>query len=246
MKYLITLPRAVIIPWFLALYTILCSAWFVIVSILTGRRDLETKIIQTWGKGLCWLAGVKLRVKGLEKIPPGGVLYVFNHQSHMDIPIIHAAIPRDFRFGAKTELFKIPVFAWAMRRAGALEIPRAQRSQALRVLADAERRIQGGESFVLAPEGTRQSRPELGEFRSGPFVVALKAQAPLVPVVLRGANRVLPKGSIFLNWRTYYNPVDVEILDPVPTKGLQYESRDQLKSDVRSRMREAFDSGPRV
>jgi 1-acyl-sn-glycerol-3-phosphate acyltransferase len=244
-KYLITIPRAIIVPWLLAIYTIFASAVFVLVSLTTGRRDLETKVIHLWGAGLCWLAGVKLHIKGLERIPDGGVLYIFNHQSHMDIPIVHSAIRRDFRFGAKTELFKIPIFAWAMRRSGALEIPRGQRQQAVRVLDDAERRIKGGESFILAPEGTRQENTELGPFRSGPFVVAIKAQAPLIPVVIRGAQRILPKGSILLNWRSFYNHVDVEILDPVLTKGLSYESRDDLKNTVRERMRVAYEKTPK-
>jgi 1-acyl-sn-glycerol-3-phosphate acyltransferase len=234
--YFLTIPRAIVGPWLLGLHLLLSSAWFLVVAIFSGRRESETKVIRDWAKGALWISGTKVRAKGLEKIPDGGVIYVFNHQSNIDIPVMHATIPRDFRFGAKAELFRIPIFAWAMRRSGALEIPRAQRNQAFKVLERAEKRIRNGESFVLAPEGTRQERDELGTFRSGPFVVALKAQAPVVPVLIRGAMKVMPKGSMILNWRSLYNYVDLEILDPIVTKGMSYDDRDILKNTVRERM----------
>lgn len=235
----------------MAFYLFLCCVWFLFVAIFIRRRESETGVIIKWARGTLWLGGIKVHAKGLEKIPSGGVIYVFNHQSNMDIPIMHGTLARDFRFGAKAELFKIPIFAWAMRKSGALEIPRAQRSQAFKVLERAEKRIQNGESFVLAPEGTRQEQDEIGEFRSGPFVVALKAQAPIVPVLLRGALKVMPKSSIWVNWRSRYNHVDLEVLDPVETKGMRYEDRDSLKNTVRERMlaahrKSAADAGLRI
>ena len=234
--YFLTIPRAILGPWLLAIHLLACSAWFIIVSIFTGNRKSETKVVQDWAKGALWISGVKVTVKGLERIPDGGVVYVFNHTSNLDIPIIHASIPRDFRFGAKAELFRIPIFRWAMRRSGALEIPRAQRNQAFKVLERAEERIRRGESFVLAPEGTRQEKDELGSFRSGPFVVALKAQAPLVPLIIRGAGKIMPKGSMVLNWRSLYNHVELEVLEPIRTSGMEYDHRDELKNTVRERM----------
>jgi 1-acyl-sn-glycerol-3-phosphate acyltransferase len=225
----------------MAAFTIVMSAWLVVASLLNSRREFITFIIQSWSHGLCWMAGIRIHASGLEKIPSGGVLYIFNHQSHLDIPVVHWGIPRDFRFGAKSELFKIPVFSRAMRRAGALEIPRFQRSQAVKVLEDAERRIKGGESFILAPEGTRQEEAAIGEFRSGPFVVAIKAQAPLVPVVLKGVEKVLPKGTILMNWKSFYNDVQLQILDPIKTSDFSYEKRDELKAMVRERFIKAYE-----
>ncbi|MEQ1875847.1 MAG: lysophospholipid acyltransferase family protein [Bdellovibrionia bacterium] len=236
MIYLWTVPRAIVGPWLMAIHLLACCAWFIVVSIFTGRRDLETKVIRDWAKGALWISGTKVRIKGVEKIPDGGVIYIFNHQSNVDIPIIHASVPRDFRFGAKAELFRIPIFNWAMRRSGALEIPRAQRNKAFNVLERAEARIRKGESFVLAPEGTRQDRDEIGQFRSGPFVVALKAQAPIVPILIRGAGRIMPKNSPLLNWKDLWNYVDAEVLDPIVTAGMTYEDREKLKNTVRERM----------
>src|SRR5438552_1467751 len=121
--------RALFIPPFAVTFTMIMSV-FTLICAFANQRRLMTRGIAWWGRVLCKAVGIRLHVRGLENIPEGGVLYVFNHQSLLDIPIIHAAIgpPRDFRFGSKIELFKIPIFGLAMRRSGALPIARANRT----------------------------------------------------------------------------------------------------------------------
>jgi 1-acyl-sn-glycerol-3-phosphate acyltransferase len=165
---LFCLVRGVLLPFIIILFTALCSALVLLDAFTTRKRTWQTGVLHFWAKSLVRLSGLRLKVSGLENIPAGGVVYVFNHQSLFDIPVVHAAIPRDFRYGAKTELYKIPGFGATMTAMGVIPIARANRSEAIHALAVAATRIQKGESFILAPEGTRQKESRIGEFKSGP------------------------------------------------------------------------------
>lgn len=151
------------------------------------------------------------------------------------------AIKKSIRFGAKKELFMIPIFGHAMRMVGVLKINRGDRSHAISTLKKANERItESGASFILAAEGTRQSHNALGEFKSGPFVLAIDSQCPLVPVVIYGAYDVMPKKDLFFRLEKKHK-VYIEILPPVSTKNYQFEDRQELKKLVRNQMSEAFD-----
>src|SRR5690606_10302576 len=125
-------------------------------------------------RGLIAAFGVRLTVEGLENLPAEGCIMVFNHSSHFDIFALAAGITKSSRFGAKIELFKIPVFNWAMRTVEVLPIRRRQRDQVLKLYEDSVPRVHSGESFYLAGEGSRQPTDQVGEkFKSGPFIFAI-------------------------------------------------------------------------
>lgn len=197
--------------------------------------------MRLWCRVLLKLAGLRVEVKGLENLPRKGVgaIYVFNHFSLYDIPVLHAMVPRSFRFGAKSELFKIPFFGWAMRSAHALEIHRTNLSSVIRVYDAAKARVANGEGFVLAPEGTRQRSPHVGAFKTGPFILAINAQAPIVPIVLVNVEKVIPKGKLMINWN-WERKILLEILPIVETRELKLEDRDRLKNQVHDSMVSAF------
>lgn len=231
-----TWVRAVLLLIVIPLWTAVLSVFFLFATlVLKGKfsRKIQDQFILLWAKSSCWFSGVKVVVVGLEKIPSGSCLFLFNHVSFVDIFVMSAVLP-SFRFGAKIELFSLPFFGAAMRSAGVLPITRENRQAVLEVYKEAVMRAKMGERFALAPEGTRQTEEgKLGPFKSGPFLFALDAQIPLVPVVIKGAGFVLPKGSFFVNLGAWRSTVCLEIQDPISTEGFSKEARNHLKAQAR-------------
>jgi 1-acyl-sn-glycerol-3-phosphate acyltransferase len=229
---LLSYPRSFVMVIAYIPFLIFCSSASLLYS-LVGRRDLQDQLIQFWGKGSIWMFGVDVVVTG--KKPVGGCLYLFNHTSFFDIFVMHASIP-GFRFGAKIELFSIPIFGRAMRMAGALPIARARREEVFRVYKEAEERARAGEQFALAPEGTRQDEEVLGPFKAGPFVFAINSGIPVVPVVIRNATQVLSRKSYFPNLGQWKRTIHIHILEPRSVSGYKTEDRPQLQALVKADM----------
>jgi len=215
-------------------WTLIISASAVIEALL-GRSEMRESLVQNWSKGLLKIARVKLDVSFEAPLPDGGCIFVFNHTSLLDIPVCHKGIPKKIRFGAKIELFKIPIFSKAMRVAGALPIARNNLKDVLAVYESARERVKRGECFILAPEGTRQMQEQIGAFKSGPFVLAAQAKCPVVPVVLHGVSSVLPPRGIRLSTRAVHT-VKMRILQSESTEGYTDDGRRDLKNRVRERM----------
>ena len=217
-----------------------CSVLVLIVSPSYQRRKGDL-IIKGWAKELLRACGITCVIHGLEKVPADtGCLYLINHTTLMDIPLAHAALPPSIRFGAKAELFKIPVFGRALQRIGVLKIQRTNRTAVMRVYDSAADRLRAGESFVLAPHGTRETESQLGEFKTGPFVLAINAQVPVVPVILTGIEPILPKAA----WHICYRgspQARVDVLAPISTKGMHLDQRDDLRTLVFEKMKVALE-----
>ena len=216
-------------------------AMFVILLILIGLRSYIDFFIHYWARVMNFLARVEVHGSGTENEPDGACLFVFNHLSLLDIPILLTVIRKKIRFGAKKELFMIPIFGQAMQLAGVLRINRGDRSHAISTLKKAQDRIEEtGQSFILAAEGTRQKENKLGEFKSGPFVLAIDSQCPIVPVVIVGAHEAMPKRDLFFRLEKTHK-VYVEILPAISTKQYTFEDRHELKKNVRNQMSIVFD-----
>lgn len=232
---LLSYPRSLIGVILFPIHTILCSVSILAVNLLFNNRKLEDHIVEIWTRNACRMFGVKVDVKGLENIPKGGCLFVFNHTSFFDIFAMNGWLG-SFRFGAKIELFKIPVFGAAMRRAGILPIARSRREEVFKVYQEAEQRIAAGERFALAPEGTRQKEEILGSFKSGPFIFAINAKAPIVPIIVKGAAAILPKNHFIPNWGVWQSTIHLEVLKPVDPTEFTIEQRPELQEKVRQMM----------
>jgi 1-acyl-sn-glycerol-3-phosphate acyltransferase len=228
-------PRSLIGIILFPIHTIICSTSLVLANLIFRNRKIEDMIVLIWTRGACWLFGVKVEVQGLENRPQGGFIYVFNHTSFFDIFAMNGFLG-SFRFGAKIELFRIPIFGWAMRRAGILPIARDRRDEVFKVYKEAEMRIKAGERFALAPEGTRQEKEQLGKFKTGPFVFAINAKAPIVPVVLKGAAPIWPKGKLIPNWGAWSSRITIKVLPPIYAQTYTMERRPELQDHVRSIM----------
>lgn len=234
MKILIilrSLLMTALYPFVLAFFSIL----LMVANLLFNNKKIDDRLTQLWGAFSCWMFGVRIKITGLENVPQGGCVFLFNHTSFFDIFAMQGAI-NGFRFGAKIELFKIPIFGMAMRRLGALPIARHKRDEVFKVYEAAQTNLQKGYKYALAPEGTRQTEEKLGSFKAGPFVFAINAQVPLVPVVIRGAAPILPKGHWVPNQDVWVREVRLDILPAVSTADYHLEDRPVLQEKIREQM----------
>lgn len=214
---------------------------FVVGSLFIKRANFGTMSQAIWCRGILWSAGLTVKVEGVENIPKNGALFFFNHTSLLDIPVVVAALPINLRFVAKKELFKIPFFGYAMKTLGTLPVNRSSHVQAMEMYQQAAQRVRGGLYIALAPEGGRQMEHRIGEFKSGPFILAMRTQLPIIPLVINGAGEALPKRSIGLNCGQWKREIGVRVLPTIDVAGYDFDSRKQLKEKVRCAMIQAFD-----
>lgn len=183
-----------------------------------------------WAQVSLRLAGQRLSVSGQEHLPrQGAVIFMPNHQSNLDILALFAGLPVQFRWLAKQELFRIPLFGLAMRRTGYIPVDRSDRRSAITSMNLAAQRIAHGTSIIVFPEGTRSPDGHLLPFKKGGFMLALQAQVPIIPVALQGSRESLPKQA----WRIRPGRITVRIFPAIATVGLTAADREQLMEQVR-------------
>ena len=201
------------------------------------RRGQASRRYWDWCEALCRLGGVDLHVEGADRLPPGrGWLFMSNHRSYWDIPSIGFGLkPIPLRMVAKRDLFKVPLWGPAMRKAEILPLDRSDRAAAIRDLDVAADKLRGGLSVWIAPEGTRSRDGALGHFKKGGFMLALKTGAPIVPVGVAGTERVAPVDRFEL---TGGGPVAVVVGEPIDVAPYidGDDGRDRLMQEVRTAM----------
>ena len=166
-----------------------------LLDALRGRLTPEASDTRLgwWSKELLSKAQVALQVRGLDHLRgPGAFVVMSNHQSLYDIPALYQALPLRLRMVAKTELFRIPIWAQAMRVAGFVELDRSARTRAIESLERAKAALAEGTSIWIAPEGTRSRDGSLGAFKLGGFHLAMGASARILPVTVSGTRQILP------------------------------------------------------
>ena len=186
--------RTIFICIYISLAIILVMPWLIIYSWLTGSVELMYQYVMSALRAANWLAGIHVRVEGVENIPPGACVFVSNHASNAD-PAIVPAIPRRIALLAKNEIFRIPIFSIAMRQAGLVSVDRSNKEAAAASVDTAIERLKAGLSFFVFAEGTRSPDGRLRPFKKGPFVMAIRAGVPVVPVSLIGTQNLMRKGD---------------------------------------------------
>jgi len=227
-----------------AIFFLLLFMPFTLFVIVTGVPitffDPTGKFLHYYGKlwgcvGLL-IAGTKVEVYGAEKIPRDvPVIYMGNHQSNFDILSLYAGLPHHFSWIAKAELFRIPFFGYAMKRAGYLPLDRSDGRQALRMMASAAEKIRNGVSVIIFPEGTRSMDGKLIPFKRGGFLLAARAGVPIVPFTINGSASVNPPKRLHIN----KGKITLHFSDPISTEGATGKRRD----DLLDRVRDAIESG---
>jgi 1-acyl-sn-glycerol-3-phosphate acyltransferase len=211
--------------------TIVCAG-VVIVAGLLGVADREGGVYDTmqlaWARILVRAAGVRVTLHGAEHARAGRQILVGNHVSWYDVLAVAAVVPRA-RFVAKQEVRRIPLVGPAAAVAGHVYIERENRKAAFEQYKEVAARIHAGARVVVFAEGTRGTSYALRPFKKGPFVLAISAGAPIVPMLVHGAAEVMPRGS----FRIRSGHVNIHFLPAIATEGLTYEDRDRLAVQTR-------------
>ncbi|OPY69889.1 MAG: 1-acyl-sn-glycerol-3-phosphate acyltransferase [Syntrophorhabdaceae bacterium PtaU1.Bin034] len=188
-------------------------------------------IARFWARICLKVAGISVSVEGAHRICEPPYLLMSNHQSALDIFVLLAAMPVSFKFIAKRELFLIPFFGWAIKRAGYISIDRENPREALKAIEEAVRRMRDGTTVLIFPEGTRSRDGKLLPFLKGGFSLASRAAVPVAPLAIIGSNPLQPPGCFVPVCKGH---VTIQIGKPIllEGKGLSYKA--ELAEEVRS------------
>jgi len=218
----------------LTLLTALLSTLTVVVGSFEpyGKRAYRINKIWTWA--VLRIGGVSLNVIGLEHIDPKRrYIFVANHQSNIDIPVLVQALPQfQLRWLAKKELLWVPFFGWAMWATKHITVDRADPQDAVNSLQRAQERLAAGISLVIYPEGTRSKDGSLQRFKKGGFLLAVQTHTPIVPITVSGSRAVLPPGG----WRLRPGVIEVTIEEPVTVEGFRPGNLRLLSNQVRDKI----------
>lgn len=230
---------AVIYIWTVAT-TILMGLMAIFVSFFSKTGNSVHHIARFWGRGILWVSSIRVRISGFENIDPKlSYIVMANHLSQFDIPVLLSSMPFQFRWLAKAELFKIPIFGRGMRGAGYISIDRSDRKSAFQSLERAAKSIREGSSVMIFPEGTRSPDGGLLPFKKGGFVLAVDAGVPIIPLVISGTYDIMPKGRLLIQSHS----VHIRFLSAVDTRAYSRKTKDELLERVREHMLEALGKG---
>jgi 1-acyl-sn-glycerol-3-phosphate acyltransferase len=216
--FLFTAPAIIVV-------TILMGSISLVTSLWDRTGFAQHRLARAWSRILLALGFVHCKVIGVEKLDPQrSYVLVANHASYMDTPAVLSAVPLQFRFFAKKELFSIPFLGWHLNRAGHLPVIREDPRASLRTMSDGARMIrERGVSLLLFPEGGRTEK-QMRPFREGAAYIAIKSGAPAVPIALVNTRAVLPMHSALVRGGT----IELHVGDPIETSGMTLQDRGRL------------------
>lgn len=215
------------------LVTIPLSTATILVAVFRSTSPLIDSIVRTWGRLLVKAAGIDLQVENVDRIDPAKrYILVANHYSYLDIPCIVAAVPQPIRFMAKVSLFKIPIFGWAIGRAGFIPIDRKDRRTAVKSFDLAADRIRKGNTIVVFPEEGRSKTRAMRPFQRGAFLLALKSEKTIVPIAIDSTFDVFPVGAK----RVTPGRVTIRIGTPIETAGRSLRDKGTLLEEARTQV----------
>jgi 1-acyl-sn-glycerol-3-phosphate acyltransferase len=207
-----------------------------LVGVRYAKGGVYDRAPKLWARAIAWSAGMRVHAHGLDALNRAVPhIYMANHVSVMDIPAILHVVP-DPGFLAKRELSKIPLFGAAAARVGVVYIDRDNRKSAFASIEEAAEQVRSGRSVIVFPEGTRGKSYTIRPFKKGPFVLAISAGIPIVPVLIYGTREITPNRTLDVAPGT----VHVHLLEPIPTAGFSFEERAALAERVRERLAEAL------
>ena len=204
-------------------------------------RNKSDEISRRWSQAILNIIQLKTELKNPHQVSFSNdkpTIIMVNHASLYDIPISFVTLPGSIRMLAKKELYKIPVFGQAMKKAEFLSINRFDREQAIKDLIIAKEKMNSGIMVWMAPEGTRSKDGTLGPFKKGGFITAIQAGATIIPVGIRGATNILPKKT--LQFKTHQT-AEVHVGMPIDASQYSLQQRDELMEKVRKEMLKLMD-----
>jgi len=210
----------------------LASLTMLIAMIRSNARAIDS-VIRLWASLIIKAAGIRLRTENTEIVDrKQRYILIENHYSYVDIPCIFVAISQPIRFMAKISLFKIPIFGWAIGRAGFIPIDRKNRKTAVKSFEKAVDRIRKGNTVVVFPEEGRSRERAMRPFQRGGFLLALRSGLPILPVAIDGTFDIY---SARARW-VKPGPVTIKVGTPISTEGLTVRDKDRLLEESRAQI----------
>jgi 1-acyl-sn-glycerol-3-phosphate acyltransferase len=215
------------------LVTIPLAMATIAVAMVRSTSPLIDRIVRLWGKLIVAAAGIELATENVERLDPAKrYILVANHYSYLDIPCIVAAIPQPIRFMAKVSLFKVPIFGWAIGRAGFIPIDRKNRRTAVKSFDLAADRIRKGNTIVIFPEEGRSRERTMRPFQRGAFLLAIKSEKTIVPLAVDSTYDVFPVGAK----RVKPGRVTIRVGTPIETANLKLKAKETLLTQSRDQI----------
>jgi 1-acyl-sn-glycerol-3-phosphate acyltransferase len=219
------------------LYTGVMGTLSLLSSLFDAGGRIQHGFARAWARMILKTVMIRVRVEGLDHINPGQTaIYAANHLSALDIPVLYACLPVQFRIMAKKELFRYPFLGWHLKRSGQIPIDAGDARASLRSLTHASESLRHGTPLVVFPEGGRSATGRLLEFMGGATYVAIRAQAPIVPIAIVGTDGVLPMNSFHLS----PGVVEMIIGEPIHTTGLRVRDMNKLTMQLRQAIAEMY------
>ena len=224
----------------LALLTAACGLTALAISLVDKKGRAQHRIARFWARNGVRISLSRVKVEGAENLRKHPVaVYAPNHTSYMDIPVIFAALPFQFRILAKKDLWQWPFIGWYLHRSGQMPIDIANPHATLSSLGGAVKTLRGGMPLVVFPEGGRTADGALKPFLSGAAYLAIRAQVPLVPIALKGVYDLLPIHTHHF----YPGQLTVQIGEPIETKGMSVRQNGELTERLRAAMEGMLEEG---
>jgi 1-acyl-sn-glycerol-3-phosphate acyltransferase len=207
--------------------------WTIVVAVYAAlsasSEQIHFKCAAPWSRALLKISGVKVYTEGIDRIEAAtAYVYIPNHTSFFDIFSLLAYLPINFKFILKEELMSLPFLSWAMRKAGYISISRFSPAKARKSIRDAIDMIKKGTSLVIFAEGTRSHDGNLQPLKRGAFQLAMASGAAIVPVAIKGSNRVMAKGS----YKIQSGTIRITVAEPIPTKNFKKQQMPALIGSV--------------
>jgi 1-acyl-sn-glycerol-3-phosphate acyltransferase len=220
--YHVKITRTLCVLLFLSLANILVLPFLILWSLIVGNPDFMYGMAMKALAMANRLGGIRVNVEGAENIPAGAAIFVANHASNVDPPLLAWAIPRRIAILVKKELFRLPIFATSMRVASFIPVDRGSK-EAIQSIDAAVKVLQSGVSLLIFPEGTRSPDGRLRRFRKGAFTIAVRSGVPIVPTSMAGTQKIMRKGERLLR------PGAVTVRFGPPIDPSRYEMNERLE-----------------
>jgi 1-acyl-sn-glycerol-3-phosphate acyltransferase len=210
-----------------------------LIFALFGRKESQKSVVEwqtrAWAKSIIFFTGNRIQVENADKVPSGPVLFVANHQSYFDIPVLMVHLPYFAAFIAKVELEKIPMLSWWMKKMGCLFMDRKNMRQSLNIILQGIEMLKEGKSLVIFPEGTRSHLGQIDAFKPGSLKLAVKAGVPIVPVAIVNTYKVyeehkrIRKADVTV---VFHDPIDVTVLSREQVNDLHNKVHTTIKKTL--------------
>ncbi len=221
------------------LYTLVLGIFSLLSSLFDRSGRVQHEFARLWARMILKTGFVPVHVAGLENIDPAQpAVYAANHLSALDIPVLLATVPGQFRIMAKRELFRYPFLGWHLKRSGQIPIVYGDAHASIGSLKRAGRTLRQGLPLMVFPEGGRSPNGQLQPFMGGAFFAAIAEQVPVIPITIVGTYELLPMNS----FHALPGPVDMIIGRPIPTTGMRLRDMDKLATQVREAIAETYNS----